>query len=450
MKKFQILTAIALTIALGFANCGGSADADKKKKNNNLLILAAFLSQSKSSPESFYNVLGRKSEQYSANAIISNTNKTWTFNGDKSVQTITTFANGVNATIGAATGTQVNTYSGGNLIKSVIAPTGVTTGLCTSATAGSNAYTIDYSDYDGKLPRTVKCTPGTAGTATITDTYTYANGVALTTASVNSLSATSNSFVINTYTSGVLTDSKTYSGTLTAEPSKLSRGTETVVAATTITSTTSTYTAGASKTRESTTEYTIADDKVTRVLSTSYNGAAIFFSSLNVYAYTGNTSFTNKSYFSFSATLVTETVTNITASSANTYADGKISKIETYTPATGVLNKTENYTYAGDRPLTLVTTNVGNATFDTCAAYVFNDSAKTITVTTDSGASTCTGLTTGRNVRTITHDGFSGTNFNGFTTNESRDLTKSQKINFLGDTALRNADNNKIFTLFNL
>ncbi len=194
--------------------------------------------------------------------------------------------------------------------------------------------------------------------------------------------------------------------------------------------------------------YTISGVNVTRVLTSNFTFGAVTSSTLDVYAYTGSIGFTKKSYSATGATVVTESST-LTASSKSTYSDGLLTKTENFNTTTGASTGSTAYTYTGSIPATRVSTNVGFSSFDSCTAYVFTDATKTVTATTDSGTTTCSGGAS-KTVKTITHNGFSTTNFHGFTDNADRAITQAGKIGFVGDTALRAGENSKLLAFLNL
>ncbi len=348
---------------------------------------------------------------------------------------------------GTVSSTAVNTYTGGYLTKSVV--TGTTSaGTCSASNNGSGSYTLEYSNFSGKNPQTRKCTPGTTTSDTISDVLTYEGGQVKTQATTNTVTTTNNAYISYTYSGSVLTDYKYFSGATTADSTKLIFGIETVDNGTTITATTSTYTAGASKTKFATTDYTITSGQVTRVLTTNFTSGAVTSSTLDVYAYTSSTGFTKKSYSATGTTVVSESST-LSSSSANTYSGGLLTKIENFNTSTGASSSNTAVTYVGSIPSTVIFTNSVTSTSSTCAAYVFTDSTKTITITTDSGTTTCSGGS-GKSVKTITHNGFSNTNFNGFRDNTDRSLEQAGKINYVGDPVIRAGENQKLFAFLGL
>lgn len=106
MNNIQKLVAITL-LALTFVGCDTLTGKKDDSGKNNMLILGAFLlSQKSASPETFYQALTSKTESYTASAITFNQQKTWAFNADNTVQTITNYNTGT----GSAVGTVASNY----------------------------------------------------------------------------------------------------------------------------------------------------------------------------------------------------------------------------------------------------------------------------------------------------------------------------------------------------
>lgn len=461
-KRVVMLFLIALLGSSSISNCiqitdvlGMTKKKDDKNKTN-LILAALLLTQKKGGSESFYALTGSSSQSFAAGATTANTTtKTeWIYNADKTIQTQNTYSSGT-TTAGNLSSTVVKTYEGGSLIKEAKTVVGSTAGTCFIGSYDfleySGSYTIVYSN----SAKTMTCIPGTSTADTITMESTVEGNNSKIKVTY-SITTANNYYEEYTYQNGIEKTYNKYSGTTTADVTKLSKSRETTITDTLLTVTYNSVTNG-TKTKNYETKVTLDGGKVTRTLINAYNATsgALTSSNLTVYTYT-NTGYTYKRY-SPGAIEATESGT-AADESTNTFDDrGRLIKTVFFSPVNANNTRTTTYMYddAG-RPTSKVRSNTVSTASNSFTSYQWNDTSKSITVTTYTGTIVLD-ETKAKTVKTITHDGLTSTNFHNFTSGETYARYAAIKIwtallafadySYSGSYIMQSIENNKVFEL---